>query len=83
MDGAVVIEKVKSLPDNHGLDADAIKYGDMYEFGIIDPAKVTRAALQNASSIATLVLTTESCVADMPKKDDKPMMPPPNPYGDY
>lgn len=83
LEGSVVIEKVRNLPDNQGLDADSIRYGDMYEFGIIDPAKVTRAALQNASSIATLILTTESCVAEMPKKDDKPMMPPPNPYGDY
>lgn len=83
LDGSVVVEKVRNLPDNQGLDADAIRYGDMYEYGIIDPAKVTRAALQNASSIATLVLTTESCVAELPKKDEKPMMPSPNPYGDY
>lgn len=83
LDGSVVVEKVRNLPNNQGLDADAIRYGDMFEYGIIDPAKVTRAALQNASSIATLVLTTESCVAELPKKDDKPMMPSPNPYGDY
>lgn len=83
LDGSVVVEKVRNLPNNQGLDADAIRYGDMYEYGIIDPAKVTRAALQNASSIATLVLTTEACVAELPKKDDKPMMPSPNPYGDY
>lgn len=83
LDGSVVVEKVRNLPNNQGLDADAIRYGDMYEYGIIDPAKVTRAALQNASSIATLVLTTESCVAELPKKDEKPMMPSPNPYGDY
>jgi chaperonin GroEL len=54
---------------SHGFDAANEVYGDMFAMGIIDPAKVTRSALQNASSIASLIITTEAMVADLPKKD--------------
>ncbi|HEX6987951.1 MAG TPA: TCP-1/cpn60 chaperonin family protein, partial [Bacillota bacterium] len=69
LEGSVVVEKVKSLPDWEGFDAYAGEYGNLIERGIIDPAKVTRLALQNAASVAAMVLTTESLVADIPEKD--------------
>ena len=61
-------EKVRSLPAGHGLDAATGEYVDLIAKGIIDPAKVTRSALQNAASIAALFLTTEAVVADKPEK---------------
>jgi chaperonin GroEL len=64
LDGGVVAGKVSSLPPGHGLDADTGEYVDMIEAGIVEPAKVTRSALQNAASIAALFLTTEVLVAD-------------------
>jgi len=76
MEGSVVVEKVKSLPQGQGLDALNGKYVNMIDTGIIDPAKVTRSALQNAASIAALLLTTEVVVAEKPEKDKGPMMPP-------
>jgi len=76
MEGSVVVEKVKSLPQGQGLDALNGKYVNMIDAGIIDPAKVTRSALQNAASIAALLLTTEVIVAEKPEKDKGPMMPP-------
>ena len=63
-----MLEKVKELPAGHGLDASNGEYVDMIKAGIIDPAKVTRSALQNAASIAGLFLTTEAVVADKPEK---------------
>ena len=68
LEGGVVVEKVKELPAGHGLDASNGEYVDMIKAGIIDPAKVTRSALQNAASIAALFLTTEAVVADKPEK---------------
>ena len=68
LEGGVIVEKVKELPDGHGLDASNGEYVDMIKAGIIDPAKVTRSALQNAASIAGLFLTTEAVVADKPEK---------------
>ena len=68
LEGGVVVEKVKELPAGHGLDAATGDYVDMIKAGIIDPAKVTRSALQNAASIAGLFLTTEAVVADKPEK---------------
>jgi len=68
LEGGVVVEKVKELPAGHGLDAANGEYVDMIKAGIIDPAKVTRSALQNAASIAGLFLTTEAVVADKPEK---------------
>jgi len=75
MEGSVVVEKVKRLPQGEGLDALNEKYVNMIDAGIIDPAKVTRSALQNAASIAALMLTTEVVVAEKPEKE-KGMMPP-------
>lgn len=72
LDGGVVAEKVKTLPDGFGLDAAKEEYVDMMANGIIDPAKVTRSAIQNAASIASLILTTEVVVAE--KKEPAPML---------
>jgi chaperonin GroEL len=72
--GDVVVEKVRGLKAGHGLNAVTGEYVDMIEAGIIDPVKVTRSALQNAGSIAAMVLTTEAIVADKPEKKE-PAMP--------
>ncbi|GAA1030534.1 hypothetical protein GCM10009557_22810 [Virgisporangium ochraceum] len=64
LEGGVVVDRVGSLPDGHGLDATSGEYVDMFEAGIVEPAKVTWSALQNAASIAGLFLTTEVLVAD-------------------
>ncbi|MBC8388917.1 MAG: chaperonin GroEL [Actinobacteria bacterium] len=80
MEGSVVVEKVKRLPQGEGLDALNEKYVNMIDAGIIDPAKVTRSALQNAASIAALMLTTEVVIAEKPEKE-KGMMPPGGGYG--
>jgi len=70
MEGSVVADKVKSSTEPYfGFDALKAEYGDMVAKGIIDPTKVTRSALQNAASIASMVLTTESLVADVPEKE--------------
>ncbi|TDC79804.1 chaperonin GroEL [Micromonospora sp. KC606] len=68
LEGGVVVEKVRNLEAGHGLNAANGEYVDLLAAGIIDPAKVTRSALQNASSIAALFLTTEAVVADKPEK---------------
>jgi chaperonin GroEL len=68
LEGGVVAEKVLSLPAGHGLNAATNEYVDMLAAGIVEPAKVTRSALQNAASIAALFLTTEAVVADKPEK---------------
>jgi chaperonin GroEL len=68
LEGGVVVEKVRNLPVGQGLDAATGEYVDMIAKGIIDPAKVTRSALQNAASIAALFLTTECVIADKPEK---------------
>lgn len=80
-EGSVVVEKVKTLPSGEGLDALNGKYVNMIDAGIIDPAKVTRSALQNAASIAALLLTTEVIVAEKPEKEKTPPMPPGGGYG--
>ena len=71
--GDVVVEKIRGLKAGHGLNAVNGEYVDMVEAGIIDPVKVTRSALQNAGSIAAMVLTTEAIVADKPEKKDPGM----------
>jgi len=76
LDGSVVVEKVKSLPETHGYDALEDRYGDMFELGIIDPVKVVRIALENAASIATLILTTEAAVVEIPEKKKETPPPP-------
>ncbi|GAB2733757.1 chaperonin GroEL [Kitasatospora kifunensis] len=68
LEGGVVVEKVRNLPAGHGLNAATNEYVDLIAEGIIDPAKVTRSALQNAASIAALFLTTEAVIADKPEK---------------
>jgi chaperonin GroEL len=73
LEGGVVVEKVRNLKAGHGLDAATGEYVDMLNAGIIDPAKVTRSALQNAASIAALFLTTEAVVADKPEKNPAPV----------
>ncbi|MEU7023716.1 MULTISPECIES: chaperonin GroEL [Streptomyces] len=72
LEGGVVVEKVRNLPVGHGLNAASGEYVDMIAEGIIDPAKVTRSALQNAASIAALFLTTEAVIADKPEKASAP-----------
>jgi len=74
LEGGVVVEKVRDLPNpTEGLNAATGEYGDLMKLGIIDAAKVTRSALQNAASIAALFLTTEAVIADKP--EDEPAMP--------
>src|SRR6059036_1919783 len=80
LEGSVVVEKVKAaLPVTRGFDAETMEFVDMLQAGIIDPAKVERVALENAASIASLLLTTEALITDLPeeKKDAPPM-----PHGD-
>ncbi|MFF5519345.1 chaperonin GroEL [Streptomyces coeruleorubidus] len=72
LEGGVVVEKVRNLQVGHGLNAATGEYVDMIAEGIIDPAKVTRSALQNAASIAALFLTTEAVIADKPEKSAAP-----------
>ncbi|MBP8979663.1 MAG: chaperonin GroEL [Syntrophobacterales bacterium] len=76
-EGSIVVEKVKAGKDDYGFDADKGEYGSMLKAGIIDPTKVTRLALQNATSVASLLLTTEAMVAEAPKKKAPPMPPMP------
>ena len=78
VEGAVVLNKVYDDGDvNFGYDAAADAYGDMIKLGIVDPTKVCRSALENAASVASMVLTTECLVADIPEKN--PPMPAGNP----
>jgi chaperonin GroEL len=73
LEGSVVVEKVKGLPFGQGLNAATGEYVEMTKAGIIDPAKVTRSTIQNAASIAGLVLTTETLVVEKPEKKKAPM----------
>ncbi len=77
-EGAIVAERVRSSSGNHGYDAQADRYCDLVEAGIIDPAKVTRNALQNAASIAGLMLTTEATVHEIPEDSPAGAAPPPD-----
>ena len=70
-----MVEKVKGLKPGHGLNAATGEYVDMLKTGINDPTKVTRSALQNASSIAGLFLTTEAVIAEKPEKEKAPAAP--------
>src|ERR1017187_8165382 len=76
MEGSVVVDKVKSLPKGQGFDAAKGEYVDMVKAGIIDPTKVTRSAVQNAASIAALLLTTEALITDIPEKKGASAGPP-------
>jgi chaperonin GroEL len=73
VDGAIVIDKVRDSKDvNFGFNADTLEYGDMLKFGVIDPTKVVRSALQNAASVSSLLLTTDAIIADIPEKKEAP-----------
>ncbi|GIK35463.1 MAG: 60 kDa chaperonin [Gammaproteobacteria bacterium] len=78
-DGAVILNRVAEGKGNFGYNAQTGEFGDMVSMGIIDPTKVTRSALQNAASVAGLLLTTEAMVTEAPKKDDKAAGGPPMP----
>ncbi|MFH0762505.1 MAG: chaperonin GroEL [Candidatus Omnitrophota bacterium] len=78
LEGSVVVQRIKQEKTNVGYDVAQDAYVDMIEAGVIDPTKVTRSALQNAASIAALLLTTEAIIADKPEKDEKM---PPMPHG--
>ena len=74
-DASVVLNAVAQGKGNYGYNAATGEYGDMIEIGILDPTKVTRFALQNAASVAGLLLTTEAMVAEKPKEESTPSMP--------
>lgn len=69
LDGAVVVNRIKDLPNGEGLNADTLEYGNLIEQGIIDPVKVTHSAVDNATSVARMVLTTETAVVDKPEEE--------------
>ncbi|MBP9699288.1 MAG: chaperonin GroEL, partial [Elusimicrobia bacterium] len=77
VDGSIVVDKVRTHSDyNYGYNAETNEYGDLVKMGVVDPVKVTRSALQNAASVAGLLLTTEVLVTDIPeKKQAAPAMP--------
>ncbi|HEY7728501.1 MAG TPA: TCP-1/cpn60 chaperonin family protein, partial [Candidatus Eisenbacteria bacterium] len=74
-EGSVVVEHVKKLKGSTGFNAARGEFEDLVAAGIVDPTKVTRSALQNAASIASLLLTTEAIVTDIPEEKDAPPMP--------
>jgi chaperonin GroEL len=77
LEGSVVVEAVRKLPPGSGYDAQRQEYGDLFVWGVIDPAKVTRSALENAASVAGLLVTTETIITDIPEKEKAaPGMPP-------
>jgi chaperonin GroEL len=81
LEGSVIVEKVKNETVlTRGFDADSMEFVDMIQAGIIDPTKVERVALQNAASIASLLLTTEALITDIP--EEKSAAAPPMPPGD-
>jgi chaperonin GroEL len=82
LEGSVIVEKVKAATQaNQGFDAESMEYVDMLKAGIIDPTKVERVALQNAASVASLLLTTEALITDLP--EEKAAAAPPMPHGDF
>ena len=80
-DGSIVVERVSRQKGSGGFDAAKLEYTDLIKAGILDPAKVTRTAMQNAASVAGLLLTTEALVVDIPKEDPAAAMPPGGPMG--
>ena len=79
-EGSVVLDAVQKGKGDFGYDAEAGVYGSMMERGIMDPAKVTRAAVENSTSVASMILTTESLITEIPKKESSMPMPPPMDY---
>ena len=71
MEGSVVVQEVKRRKGNEGYNVATNEYEDLVKAGVIDPTKVTRTALQNAASVATLLLTSDALIAEAPKKDKK------------
>jgi len=82
-EGSVVVAAVKNSKPGTGFNAATGVYQDMFEAGVLDPAKVTRSGLQNAASIAGMLLTTETIITDLPEKEKAPAMPPGGGMGDY
>ena len=76
LEGSVVINKVKDGKGNFGFNAATEEYEDLVKSGVIDPTKVTRVALENAASVAGLLLMTEATIVEKPEKEKAPMMPP-------
>jgi len=76
VDGSIVFERIKSDKPNMGFNCESLEYVDMFEAGVIDPTKVARVALQNAASVAGLMLTTECAITELPEKEKMPPMPP-------
>ncbi|MCD6539534.1 MAG: chaperonin GroEL [Candidatus Omnitrophica bacterium] len=81
LEGSIIVEKVKEAKANVGFDVEKAELTDMFSAGIIDPVKVTRTALENASSIASLLITTECVITEKPEKEEKTPTPPAGPYG--
>jgi len=77
-EGSIVVEKVKEMDQDMGFNVPIEKYEDLVKSGILDPTKVVRIALQNASSISGLLLTTEGLVSEIPEKEKAPIYPPPS-----
>ncbi len=75
VDGSIVYERVRAEKANIGFNCETLEYEDMFQSGVLDPTKVTRAALQNAASVASLMLTTECAIAELPEKEKTPPMP--------
>ena len=74
-EASVITNDVANGKDNYGYNAASGEFGDMIDMGILDPTKVTRSALQNAASVAGLLITTEAMIADAPKDKEPPAMP--------
>ncbi|HEX9917149.1 MAG TPA: chaperonin GroEL [candidate division Zixibacteria bacterium] len=81
VEGSIVVNRVKSEKGSFGFNAETEKYEDLITAGVIDPTKVARIALENAASIASLLITTEAIIADKPEEKKSPMMPPGGGYG--
>jgi len=84
LEGSIIVQEVKRKEGNYGFNAQTEKYEDLMASGVIDPTKVVRTALENAASVASLLLTTEAVIAEKPKEEKTPPMPPPGAggYGD-
>jgi chaperonin GroEL len=82
LEGSVIMNKVKEGKDDFGFNAQTEEYENLIKSGVIDPTKVTRIALENAASVASLLLTTEAVICDKPEKEKAPSMPPGGGYGD-